>query len=162
MSMVDVEPDSVSINRILVPVDGSPTSIKAANYAIYLAKTAKAELAVVNIIEDVKQGGAIGLQAKYGNVSLVEAFKKVRTESAQEWLNQIEDAAKKNGVKVKIEILDGEGQNEAKLITEYTKKNDIELIIIGSKGRSGIKGLWIGGFTNSVIHHSTCPVLVVP
>jgi nucleotide-binding universal stress UspA family protein len=161
--MVDVEPDSVSINRILVPIDGSPTSIKAANYAIYLAKTANAELAVVNIIEDVKQGGAIGLQAKYGNVSLVEAFKKVRTESAQEWLNQIENAAKKKGVKVKSEILDAaDGQSEAKVITEYTKKNDIELIIIGSKGRSGFKGLWIGGFTNSVIHHSTCPVLVVP
>jgi nucleotide-binding universal stress UspA family protein len=161
--MVDVEPDSVSINRILVPIDGSPTSIKAANYAIYLAKTANAELALVNIIEDVKQGGAIGLQAKYGNVSLVEAFKKVRTESAQEWLNQIENAAKKKGVKVKSEILDAaDGQSEAKVITEYTKKNDIELIIIGSKGRSGFKGLWIGGFTNSVIHHSTCPVLVVP
>jgi nucleotide-binding universal stress UspA family protein len=161
--MVDVEPDSVSINRILVPIDGSPTSIKAANYAIYLAKTANAELAIVNIIEDVKQGGAIGLQAKYGNVSLVEAFKKVRTESAQEWLNQIENAAKKKGVKVKSEILDAaDGQSEAKVITEYTKKNDIELIIIGSKGRSGFKGLWIGGFTNSVIHHSTCPVLVVP
>ena len=161
--MVDIEPDSVSINRILVPIDGSPTSIKAANYAIYLAKTANAELALVNIIEDVKQGGAIGLQAKYGNVSLVEAFKKVRTESAQEWLNQIENAAKKKGVKVKSEILDAaDGQSEAKLITEYTKKNDIELIIIGSKGRSGFKGLWIGGFTNSVIHHSTCPVLVVP
>jgi nucleotide-binding universal stress UspA family protein len=161
--MVDVEPDSVSINRILVPIDGSPTSIKAANYAIYLAKTANAELALVNIIEDVKQGGAIGLQAKYGNVSLVEAFKKVRTESAQEWLNQIENAAKKKGVKVKSEILDAaDGQSEAKVITEYTKKNDIELIIIGSKGRSGFKGLWIGSFTNSVIHHSTCPVLVVP
>jgi nucleotide-binding universal stress UspA family protein len=162
MSMVDFEPDSVSIKRILVPIDGSPTSIKAANYAIYLAKTANAELVVVNIIEDVKQGGAIGLQAKYGNVSLVEAFKKVRTESAQEWLNQIENAAKKNGVKVKSEVLYADGENEAKLITEYTKKNDIELIIMGSKGRSGFKGLWIGGFTNSVIHHSTCPVLVVP
>ncbi len=92
----------------------------------------------------------------------MEAFKRVRIESAQEWLNQIENAAKKKGVKVKSEILDADGQSEAKLITEYTKKNDIELIIIGSKGRSGFKGLWVGGFTNSVIHHSTCPVLVVP
>ena len=120
--MVDVEPDSVSIKRILLRIDGSPTSIKAANYAIYLAKTANAELVVVNIIEDVKQGGAIGLQAKYGNVSLVEAFKKVRTESAQEWLNQIENEAKKNGVKVKSEILDADGQNEAKLINRVYKQ----------------------------------------
>jgi nucleotide-binding universal stress UspA family protein len=160
--MVDIGDDSVSIKKILVPVDGSETSFKAANYAIYLAKMVNAELIPINIIEDIKQGGAIGLQAKYGNVSIVEAFEKARKQTAQEWLKKIENAAEKLGVKVKSVILDSEGKNEKKLIIEYTTKNKIDLIIIGSKGGSRFKGLWIGGFTNSILHHSTIPVLVVP
>jgi nucleotide-binding universal stress UspA family protein len=160
--MVDINDDSVSIKKILVPIDGSETSFKAANYAIYLAKMANAELVPINILEDVKQGGAIGLQAKYGNVSLVEAFKNARKQSADEWLKKIENTAEKLGVRVKTVILDSEGKNEKKLIMEYTAENKIDLIVIGSKGGSRFKGLWVGGFTNSILHHSTIPVLVVP
>ena len=98
----------MSIKKILVPIDGSETSFKAANYAVNLAKMVAAELVLINIIEDVKQGGAIGLQAKYGNVSIVEAFKKTRKQSAEEWLKKIENSAEKLGVKVKSVILDSE------------------------------------------------------
>jgi nucleotide-binding universal stress UspA family protein len=160
--MADIADDSVSIKKILVPIDGSETSFKAANYAIYLAKTVNAELVPTSIIEDVKQGGAIGLQAKYGNVSLVEAFKNAKKQSAEEWIKKIENAAEKLGVKVNGVILDSEEKNEKKLIIEYTSENNIDLIVIGSKGGSRFKGLWIGGFTNSILHHSTIPVLVVP
>jgi nucleotide-binding universal stress UspA family protein len=153
---------TVSIKKILVPIDGSETSFKAANYAVNLAKMAAAELVPINIIEDVKQGGAIGLQAKYGNVSIVEAFKKTRKQTAEEWLRKIENAAEKLGVKVNSAILDSEGKNEKKLVIEYARKNGIDLIVIGSKGSSKFKGLWVGGFTNSILHEATIPVLVVP
>jgi nucleotide-binding universal stress UspA family protein len=103
-----------------------------------------------------------GLQAKYGNVSIVKAFKKARKQSAEGWLRKIENSAGELGVKVKTVILDANGKNAKKMITEYAIKNKVELIIIGSKGGSGFKGLWIGGFTNFVLHHSTVPVLVVP
>ena len=152
----------VSIKKILVPVDGSETSFKAANYAIHFAKLVNAELIPVNIVEDVKQGGAIGLQAKYGNVSIVKAFKKARKLSAEGWLKKIENSAEKLGVQAKSVILDAEGKNEKKMVTEYAVKNNIDVIIIGSKGGSRFRTLWIGGFANSVLHHSTVPVLVVP
>jgi nucleotide-binding universal stress UspA family protein len=160
--MVNRKARSIPIKKILVPVDGSEISFKAANYAIHLAKLANAQLIPINIIEDVKQGGAIGLQERYGNISLVKAFKKAKTQSAEESLKKIQNLAKKLRVKVKGVILDADGKNEKKMITEYAMKNHIDLIIIGSKGGSRFKGLWIGGFTNSVLHHSTVPVLVVP
>ena len=152
----------VSIKKILVPVDGSETSFKAANYAIHFAKLVNAELIPVNIVEDVKQGGAIGLQAKYGNVSIVKAFNKARKQSAEGWLKKIENSAEKLGVQAKSVILDAEGKNEKKMVTEYAVKNNIDIIIIGSKGGARFRTLWIGGFANSVLHHSTVPVLVVP
>ena len=120
----------VSIKKILVPVDGSETSFKAANYAIHFAKLVNAELIPVNIVEDVKQGGAIGLQAKYGNVSIVKAFKKARKLSAEGWLKKIENSAEKLGVQAKSVILDAEGKNEKKMVTEYAVKNNIDIIII--------------------------------
>lgn len=160
--MVKSKANSVSIKKILVPVDGSEISFKAASYATHVAKLVKAELIAINIIEDVKQGGAIGLQERYGNISLVNAFKKARKGSAQESLLKIQNSAEKIGVKVKSVILDADGKNEKKMVPEYAIKNNVDLIIIGSKGRSRFKGLWVGGFTNSVLHHSTVPVLVVP
>jgi nucleotide-binding universal stress UspA family protein len=160
--MVNRKANSVSLKKILVPVDGSEISTKAANYAIHVAKLVKAELIIINIIEDVKQGGAIGLQERYGNISIVKAFKNARKQSAEESLKKIQNSAQKLGVKVKSVILDADGRNEKKMVTEYAVKNNVNLIIIGSKGRSRFKGLWVGGFTNSVLHHSTVPVLIVP
>ena len=160
--MVNRKANSISLKKILVPVDGSEVSFKAANYAIHIAKLVNAELILINIIEDVKQGGAIGLQERYGNISLVKAFKKARKQLVEESLKKIQNSAHKLGVKVKNVILDAEGKNEKKMVTEYAVRNKVNLIIIGSKGQSRFKGLWLGGFTNSVLHHSTVPVLVVP
>lgn len=160
--MDSVKTDSVSIKKILVPVDGSETSFRAVNYALNVAKLVKAELIPINIIEDVKQGGAIGLQAKYGNMSIVKAFAKARRQSAEKWLREIENAAQTLGVKINSVILDADGENEKKTITKYAIKNNIDLIVIGSARRSRFGGLRIFGFTNSIEHHSTKPVLVVP
>lgn len=162
MSVANIGKGAGPIKKILVPVDGSETSFKAANYALHLAKAVKAELVPINIIEDVKQGGAIGLQARYGNVSIVEAFKKAKKRSAEDWLDKIEKSSEKSGVKTRSVILDSKGRNEKKILVDYAKKNRFDLIVIGSKGGSRFKGLWIGGFTNFVVHHSKVPVVIVP
>jgi hypothetical protein len=49
-----------------------------------------AELSALNVVEDIKQWGSIGLQPKYGNVSFVDAFRKVRKESAEQRISKIE------------------------------------------------------------------------
>jgi hypothetical protein len=63
-----------------------------------------AELVPINIIEDVKQGGPIGLQGKYGNMRIVQAFKNTRKKTAEEWLRKIENEAEKLGVKAECNI----------------------------------------------------------
>jgi hypothetical protein len=70
-----------AIARILVPVDKAPLSMKAASYAIHLAELEKAkELIVMHVVEDIKQGGAIGLRAKYGDTRMIEGFRKAMLE----------------------------------------------------------------------------------
>ena len=90
------------IERILVPVDRTPLSIKAANYGIHLAEVEKAkELIVMHVIEDIKQGGAIGLRAKYGDVKMIEGFRKAKVGSAEEMLRTIEEEAEEKRSKYK-------------------------------------------------------------
>jgi nucleotide-binding universal stress UspA family protein len=151
----------VSIKKILAPVDGSSESVKALQYATHLAEleASDAELIVMHVLEDVKQGGAIGLQAKYGNVRLVEGFKRARKKAALEWLKQIEEAAKKRGIRSKTEILDGGSKVE--VIIDYAEKNSVDLIVIGSRGLTGFKRLLLGSTANAVITNSPCPVMVV-
>lgn len=152
----------VAIKKILVPVDGSDLSFKAAEYAIHLAKADNAEITALNVVEDIKQGGAIGLQAKYGNVSLVDAFRKVRKDSAEQWMNKISQEAKSQGVTFKSEIIDDEdATSEAGVITGYAQQHNVDLIVIGSKGRSKLDRLLTGGVTNAVVNSAKTPVLVV-
>ena len=152
----------VAIKKILVPVDGSDLSFKAVDYAIHLAKADNAEITALNVVEDIKQGGAIGLQAKYGNVSLVDAFRKVRKDSAEQWMNKISQEAKSQGVTFKSEIIDDEdATSEAGVITGYVQQHNVDLIVIGSKGRSKLDRLLTGGVTNSVVNSAKTPVLVV-
>ena len=152
----------VVIKKILVPVDGSDLSFKAAAYAIHLAKADNAEVMALNVVEDIKQGGAIGLQAKYGNVSLVDAFRKARKESAEQWMNKISQDAKSQGVNFKKEIIDDEDvSSEAGVITKFAQQNNFDLIVIGSKGRSNLEKFLMGGVTNRVVNSAQIPVLVV-
>lgn len=153
---------SIVIKKILVPIDGSDLSFKAAAYAIHLAKVDNAKVTGLNVIEDIKQGGAIGLQAKYGNVSIVEAFKTVRRDSAQQWMSKIEKEAKSQGVPFRGEIVDDtDSSSEAGVITDYAQRNDFDLIVIGSKGRSKLKRLLTGGVSSAVVNSARIPVLVV-
>jgi nucleotide-binding universal stress UspA family protein len=151
-----------SINKILVPVDTTRVSRKAANYGIHLAEVEKAkELIVIHIIEDVKQGGAIGLRARYGDVKLVEGFRKAKKSSAEEMLRPIEEEAKKKRVNMKGEIVYAQGKSVAKAITDYANKNEIDIIIIGREDLAR-KYLVVGGsVSNGVIKNSKCPVIVM-
>lgn len=152
-----------TIARILVPVDNAPLSMKAASYAIHLAELEKAKkLIVMHVVEDIKQGGAIGLRAKYGDVRMIEGFRKAKRGSAEEMIRPIEEEAKKKGLNIRSEIVYAGGKSVAKSITEYANKNHIDLIIIGGGDVSQRKFLIVGGsIAVSVVKKSKCPVVVM-
>lgn len=102
--------------------------MKAASYAIHVAELEKAkELIVMHVVEDIKQGGTIGLRAKYGDMRIIEGFRKAKKGSAEEMIMPIEEEAKKKGVDLKSEIVYADGKSIVKSITEYANKNHIEV-----------------------------------
>jgi nucleotide-binding universal stress UspA family protein len=152
-----------TIARILVPVDKAPLSMKAASYAIHLAELEKAkDLIVMHVVEGIKQGGAIGLRAKYGDMRMIEGFKKAKTGSAEEMIRPIEGEAKRKGLNIKSEIVYADGKSVVKSITEYASKNHIDLIVIGGGDVSQRRFLIVGGsIAVGVVKKSKCPVVVM-
>ncbi|HZA69036.1 MAG TPA: universal stress protein [Nitrososphaeraceae archaeon] len=115
----------------------------------------------MHIVEDVKQGGAISLRAKYGDVRMVEGFQKAKEQSAQELIQPIEEQAKKAGLNIKSEIVPAVGQSVAKTIVNYTKRNNIDLIVMGGGDLSKMHLVVNRSITNDVIKKVNCPVVVM-
>jgi nucleotide-binding universal stress UspA family protein len=153
--------NNISVNRILVATDGSASSIRAANFAIHLCKLEKAELVILHVLPDIKQGGVIGLRAKYGDLKMVSAFLQAKTLEANKWIEPIQKNAKRNGVSNKTVILENDGSSIVGIITKYAKKNQIDLITVGSRGLSKFKRLLVGSVTSAITSHSHCPVVLV-
>ena len=141
-------------------------SIKAARYGIHLADIEKAETVIfLNVIEDIRQGGAIGLQAKYGNVNLVKEFEELRRESGANMMDSIIAEVpenEKSRVNIQTEITNARGRSIAKVVSEYADKNDIDIIIIGGRKLAKWKYLLLGGsVTAGIINSAKCHVLLI-
>jgi nucleotide-binding universal stress UspA family protein len=75
------------------------------------------------------------------------------------WYMKVGDLASKNGVKFSAEtILDV--VSAADSIVNYAENSKADLIVIGTKGRTGIKRILLGSVANGVVMHANCPVLV--
>ena len=144
-----------------MPFDGSPTSKKAAEYAIHIARLEKSTLTFLHVLANIKQGGVIGLRARYGDMDLVEGFKRSRKRDAEEWIKPIQKEADDNGIKTKVKILDDEGNSHLQLIIDYINENNIDLVVLGSRGLSKFKQLLLGSTASGLSSHSTCPVLII-
>jgi nucleotide-binding universal stress UspA family protein len=54
-----------------------------------------------------------------------------------------------------------ESDSVAKSIIDYAKKNDMDVIVIGTKGMTAVEGFFLGSVANKVIHHAHCPVFAI-
>lgn len=139
------------LRRIVVGVDGSPSAYGALHTAIQQARLWDAELVAV---AGVPVGSGAGLLAWLPAAIDHEQVLADVTDG----LNAIVDKAEgaNPGVTIRRIVLDGTG---AELLTEFSSASD--LLVVGSRGRGGFAGLLLGSTSQAVLHHSTCPVLVV-
>lgn len=140
---------TVRIEKLLVPTDGSEFSEGAIREAINLSKTCSSKLIVISVIETNPEYASIAPQ-------LIEKVEK----EARQHLEAIKERASKEGIG--CEIIARQGDDPYKYIVEEAAKNNIDIIIMGRRGRTGLKRLMMGSVTAKVIGHSPCDVLVVP
>jgi nucleotide-binding universal stress UspA family protein len=141
--------------KILVPLDGSELSESALSYVFEITRDYSSLEVVLMRIREPLDPNVIGtLDAKIA-VELDEAYR----DEASHYLDKIVEGLKEKGITARVEVLAG---NPAEEILKYSQKNDIDLIIMSTRGRSGISRLVFGSVAEKVIRGSTIPVLIKP
>jgi nucleotide-binding universal stress UspA family protein len=137
------------IENLLLSTDGSDFSDGAVREAISLAKTCSGKLFAISVVETNPEYETLAPQ-------LVEK----EIEKAQSYLETVkEKAAKEN---VTCETIVRQGEDSYRYVVEEAEKKNVEMIVMGRRGRTGLKRLMMGSVTAKVIGHSPCNVLVVP
>jgi nucleotide-binding universal stress UspA family protein len=145
----------MSIRKILVAVDGSNPSLDASNYAIDLAKSNDAELIVIYIVSIVPSS-----QFEYDNIGRMKEIETEEKGKAEQVVDRVKQKAIENNVQAKTTVL-VKYTSISKEIVEYAEKMGIDLIVVGNRGRTGIKRMLLGSVADEVVTYSHCPVLVV-
>jgi nucleotide-binding universal stress UspA family protein len=149
--------EEIPLRKILVPLDGSEWSFRAAKYAIKIAKMANTEIVCVHAVVSLPS-------TAYANVHagvLIPRYMEEAKKEAQKWYDEVSAIAKKAGVvRLSAEtILDAFSVADA--IITYAERSNVDLIVIGTKGRTGLKKFVLGSVASGVISHAKSPVLVV-
>lgn len=146
--------------RILVPVDGSPTSAKGLKEAIKLAKGDKgggrAKLRLLYVVEEYAAFAAPEVGANVG--PLLDAIKA----AGRKTLARIERGARAAGAHPEIALVENFGGRVADAIVEQAKRWRADLIVMGTHGRRGIQRALVGSDAELVVRYSPVPVLLVP
>jgi nucleotide-binding universal stress UspA family protein len=144
----------VQIKRILVPIDGSEYSFNAAKYAIKLAKDENAQLYCIHVIGSVPYGYESSPHA-------IDQYFKDLEQKVQSWFDKIKDMAKNKGIlEIKTETFT-DVRSVIGSIIDYAVTKEIDLIVIGTRGRTGLKRFFMGSVANGVVQHAHCSVLLV-
>lgn len=139
-------------DRILVPTDGSDHAVRAINHAIAIAEDTGAMIHGVHVINT---GSYTGLPIETSAAQVRE----ILTEEANTAVRSLEETVANADIEVETHIVEGP---PARNIIEMTASLDCDLIVMGTRGRTGIQRLLIGSVTERVLRRAPVPVVVVP
>lgn len=141
--------------KVLVPLDGSKLAECALEQVKLMVKEGFAgEVTLLNVVK--VDAPYVEL---YGKNFDINSMRKAFIDSAKEYLSDVEARLCAEGIRVKSEVI--EADRPAPAITEYVRKNGIEMIVIATHGYTGLKKLMLGSVALSVVHHSRTPVLLI-
>jgi nucleotide-binding universal stress UspA family protein len=146
--------------KILVAVDGSEESMLAADCAIDMAKKNNAELIALNVIHSQKYLYSPAYAWRPVIPSTTNSIIKNQEEEAQRWLAIVREKANDNKIKLRMEFII-DPMSIVGAIVEYAERENIDLLVIGSRGLTGFKKLLIGSVASGVVTYAHCPVMVV-
>lgn len=135
--------------KILLAIDGSENSLRAAVEAARLAKTepqSTVEILYVNV------------PPKTAREILLEPSKEEQEKAQRNKIKPVEEILDEHNINHKTTILVGD---VAYSIVHYANDNHFELVVIGSRGLNAVQKLVLGGVSNTVMNKVHCPILLV-
>jgi nucleotide-binding universal stress UspA family protein len=147
------------VDRILIADDGSESAMKAVEIACDLAVKTGAELIALAVIDpreirptDIKE------LAGSENLGLDEAREYLAAASA-DYLGRCEEAATRAGVR-RFRSARCDGDDPAFEIVDFARASNVDLIVVGCRGRGRLPGLLLGSVSQKLASHAPCSVLI--
>ncbi len=137
--------------KILVPLDGSAKAEEALIHAINLAKLTKGNITLLHVISELPPYLDDGLGGAYQQV-----YQDLQM-TGENILEKVQQKYASEGVVMESKIVWGNASEE---ICKESKENNYDLVVMGSRGLSEIKGFIMGSVSNRVVRHASCPVLI--
>ncbi len=153
------QPLQLEISKIVVPIDGSKNSLEAADYAIKLAEKYHSKIAVVHVVNIDQNLQMLGIYRLSYPDTIKKKVEAARTE-AQNWFTSIIKNAEQRKVEIKTDVIDSPLSVVAAIVN-YTDEEKADLIVIGTRGLSGISRMLLGSVASGVVTYAPCSVVVV-
>jgi nucleotide-binding universal stress UspA family protein len=142
------------ISKVLVGIDGSNHSLRAAEYAMEISIKYMAKLIAVTVAYLPAKSRVSQLEAIEVGAGLSEM------EKAKTWFESFTQRARQNKIELRTELVNSQRPVDY-VILEYAEKEGIDLIVIGTRGRTGLSKIVLGSVASGIISYSHSPVLVV-
>ncbi len=139
--------------HILVPTDGSETSINAGQLAIRIAATHNVPITFVYVVDSTVIDDIAGATSK-----TAERVRRELEDKGRRYLNYLSHLARGRGLQSDQVVRYGIPHSE---IADLAREQGVDLIVIGQVGRRGPRRVLIGSVAERVIEYAPCPVLVV-
>jgi nucleotide-binding universal stress UspA family protein len=144
--------------RILVPTDGSDVAEAAIEQAVDLAEKYGAEIHALYVVDTDAVAYGLGSEQldrlEQGNFGEMTELR----ENAEEATGYVADLAAEHGVEV---VEQHSGGKPHEIISDYAEGHGIDLIVMGSHGRAGVRRALLGSVTERTLRSTHIPVLVV-
>lgn len=159
-------PSSQLFKKILVALDGSESSQRAAQAALELAEKLKAELSILHAISPPTSyyhstiASPTGMSLPAPSQHEIDAYYAYARNVALSVVGETEAKAKKQGIRVKTWTPEAVSSVVETIINHAVKEN-VDLITVGTRGLGGFKKMLLGSVSSGIVSHAHCPVLVV-
>jgi len=152
--------ESELYRKIMIATDGSENAEKAAVSGIDIAKLSGAKLYAVTVMPTIPHLSYFGVPIEPPkNVSRdEETLHKHFEEDAMKTLEAVKEMATKAGVQMETVMLEGHPGSE---IIDFAENNDIDLIVMGTLGRTGLDRVILGSVALDVVRHARTRVMIV-
>jgi nucleotide-binding universal stress UspA family protein len=134
--------------NILLPTDFSENAQKACDFAFEIAKKSNGKVLALHAYD-----------LPYSDRSMTTSLLEVMKENAEKNMKEFEAELKEYGVPFSTRVNMG---NPIRLIKEIAKSESVDLVVMGTKGASGLEEILIGSNAASVIQNTEAPVLIIP
>ena len=150
----DAVPDAFpALTKVLTPLDGSGFAERVLPWMQAVARVADCEF-ILLAVPEVPEPAMYGAMAE-----AVDDLRQQAEANSQRYLTQLAERLTDLGLRVRPVV---GGSRPATAILELAEQEQVDLIMLATRGRGGMDRLVIGSVADRVVHHSTCPVFLLP